>query len=191
MVDEIKWLFETLIKYSLGGLVAGSIIYLLIKNHLGSYLTEKGKNLATKEDIADITDKVRSVEHQYNVLIHDLQSKQQLRMAALDKRLHAHQEAFALWRLMSARKNSEIETAITNCEEWWRNNCLYLEPEVREAFVTAYISRRMQLNWLLNGGSEELINELWEDVRAFPEILFKAVKLPGFSKIENEAIAQS
>jgi hypothetical protein len=49
----------------------------------------------------------------------------------------------------------------------------------------------MQLNWLLNGGSEELINELWEDVRAFPEILFKAVKLPGFSKIENEAIAQS
>lgn len=41
------------------GLVAGS---LLLKNSLPKYFEEKGKNLATKEDIEEITQKVESVK---------------------------------------------------------------------------------------------------------------------------------
>src|SRR5208337_669591 len=35
---------------------------LFIKHYLPSYMTEKGKNLATKEDIEDITHKVESIK---------------------------------------------------------------------------------------------------------------------------------
>jgi len=38
---------------------------LLLRNYLPSYFQEKGKNLATKEDIREITDKVEAVKAQY------------------------------------------------------------------------------------------------------------------------------
>ena len=37
----------------------------LIKIHHESYSKQKGKNLATKEDIASITEKIKTVEHQF------------------------------------------------------------------------------------------------------------------------------
>ena len=42
--------------------------YFLIKNLIPSYFSEKGKNLATKEDIEEITKKVKTVESQMNIL---------------------------------------------------------------------------------------------------------------------------
>ena len=38
------------------------IAYFFIKNLLPSYFSEKGKNLATKEDITEITEKIKTVE---------------------------------------------------------------------------------------------------------------------------------
>jgi len=69
-----------------------------------AYATKKGENLATKEDIADITRKVESVRAEYaeklQTLIHEkaasreaTQRHHQLSMAALDKRLEVHQTA--------------------------------------------------------------------------------------------------
>ena len=43
-------------------LFANIILYLLIKGYLSSYLSEKGKNLAKKEDIKDITYKIEDVK---------------------------------------------------------------------------------------------------------------------------------
>lgn len=48
-------------------LVAIGLIGLLWKNLLSTYLSEKGKNLATKEDIADITNKVEEVKSNYAI----------------------------------------------------------------------------------------------------------------------------
>ena len=56
-----------------GALVGASIAGLLFKVFLPSYLSEKGKNLATKEDIREITVKIEGVK------------------AALGSRLHIHQ----------------------------------------------------------------------------------------------------
>ncbi len=39
--------------------VAVFLIGLFVKNHLPSYMDEKGKNLATKEDIEEITERPR------------------------------------------------------------------------------------------------------------------------------------
>ena len=38
---------------------------LILGNFLPKYLSKKGENLATKEDISEITDKIESVKHEY------------------------------------------------------------------------------------------------------------------------------
>lgn len=63
-------------------------------------------------------------------------------LAALDQKIKAHQEAFDLcWDLPSCAHNltkSEAQKHLENCKNWYRKNCLYLEPEARKAFYTAY-----------------------------------------------------
>jgi hypothetical protein len=46
-------------------LVAIGILGLVVRHYLSSYFIEKGKNLATKEDIADITARMEEVRTQY------------------------------------------------------------------------------------------------------------------------------
>lgn len=179
-IEEIKWLVEALAKYSVGALIAAGIFFLLVKHYLGGYLPEKGKNLAAKEDIAKITDLVEAVKHDYNVLIEEMKGKQQLRMAALDKRLEVHQKAFSLWRkVKNASSNSmKIIPAFQECREWYYENCLYLEPEVRTAFFLAF-SHALNVNVLHDtGGDREEIEKSWKAVTDFPDVLFKAVQLP-------------
>jgi hypothetical protein len=188
-VEEIKWLLEVFAKYGMSGIVTGCVLFFLSKNYLSSYLTEKGKNLATKEDVEKITHLVKGVEHQYNVLIKEMEAKQQLRMAAMDKRLEVHQTAFTLWRTVSsaAIHNNKIVPAVLECKKWYHEHCLYLEPEVRVAFVNAF-TQALQSNLLLDGGTTEEKKASWDVVNAFPDILFKAVHLPGISNAEVNAV---
>ncbi len=61
----------------------------------------------------------------------------QLRLAALDRRLEAHQRAFTLcmklagmlWTIGQERIDVQRE-----CQDWWIDNCLYLGPKSRKAF---------------------------------------------------------
>lgn len=48
------------------GTMLGGLVTLLIKNYLPSYAREKGKNLATKEDIECITQKIESIKVEYS-----------------------------------------------------------------------------------------------------------------------------
>ncbi len=45
--------------------IVGVIIGLIARSYLPGYLGQKGKNLATKEDVAEITTKIESVKHDY------------------------------------------------------------------------------------------------------------------------------
>lgn len=42
-------------------------LFFLIKNYFPAYFTEKGKNVATKEDIEEITEKIKTVESKINI----------------------------------------------------------------------------------------------------------------------------
>ena len=42
------------------------LVGLLVREFLPSYLREKGRNVATKQDISEITDKVESVRQGYS-----------------------------------------------------------------------------------------------------------------------------
>ncbi len=175
--------------FGTGAVVAAAVSYLALKLYLSSYLMKKGENLATREDIAAITDKVESVRTQYATLIEELKARHQLRLAAVDRRLQAHQEAFTHWRnLMSATHTDDIGKVVTECQAWWEQNCVYLEPTVREAFVTAYGAARGH-NALVRGRAEvKTIAESWSIITAFPNILFKAVQLPTLSELEARAL---
>jgi hypothetical protein len=45
--------------------IALIILIIFLKNYFPSYFSAKGKNLATKEDITEITDKIESVKNEY------------------------------------------------------------------------------------------------------------------------------
>jgi hypothetical protein len=63
--EELAALKSMLTGFGAGALVAGGVAYLVVKHFLSSYLSEKGKNLATREDIEEITRKVEGVRTQY------------------------------------------------------------------------------------------------------------------------------
>ncbi len=174
---------ETLISPLL--IIVGLIAVVFGRKFFPSYLGEKGKNLATKEDIAEITRKVEGVRHEYNALVEELKARHQLRMASLDRRLQAHQEAFTHWRRL---RSNDPDDAILACQTWWEKNCLYLEPNVRQAFVVAYTNEHNRSQFVKIGADSKLISDAWDKVMEFPNILFEAIKLPPLSETESKAL---
>ena len=58
------------------------------------------------------------------------------RLAALDKRLETHQRAYRLWSklLWSLHNREELRKRTRECQEWWIDNCLYLDPLICKEF---------------------------------------------------------
>jgi hypothetical protein len=187
--EEIRWVMNLVGTFGLGAIVACLTLYFVAQKHLGSYLTEKGKNLATKEDIEEITRLVEDVKHQNNELIEGARAKQQMRMAALDKRLQAHQEAFTYWRKLMAGNREGEKPVVIQCQDWWEQNCLYLEPNVRQAFVAAYTNAHLREQLQNAGANAEDIINAWNTVVIFPSILFETIQLPGLSLDEQKNLA--
>lgn len=52
-------LLDFLLRYGFAPTVAGVVVFLLLRNFLPSYLSEKGKNLATREDFAVLLDQTK------------------------------------------------------------------------------------------------------------------------------------
>lgn len=62
---EIVKILSYLGSLSAGLLIGALVVYFLLKSFLPSYFSKKGENLATKEDISEITNKIESVKHEY------------------------------------------------------------------------------------------------------------------------------
>ena len=80
------------------------------------------------------------IKARYDIFIAKQNYNNQLRLAALDKRLAAHQEAYyRCVKLLNYRHWSNEAERINvskECESWFFNNCLYLGPESKEKFDT-------------------------------------------------------
>lgn len=60
----------------------GLIIFsMFIKNYLPSYLSEKAKNLATKEDVGNITEQVESIKRQHAIEIEKIKTELDVKSA--------------------------------------------------------------------------------------------------------------
>lgn len=161
---------------------------------LGAYLKRKGENLATREDTAAINraveaikseyaEKLQRLSHQNEQLLQQRSHWHQLRLAALDKRLAVHQEAYTLWRkLFFTLPGPSLRDMVVQCQTWWEQNCLYLTPEAREAFYEAF--HRADNHDNLRGDAQAQ-RENFEQIRATGEIIVVAVQLPSLGEREH------
>ena len=115
------------------------------------YSTAKGQNLASKEDIGELTRIVEDVKaenaqilmelkHAKDAELQSLEREHSLRLTAVEKRLQAHQEAyFWLTRLEDySRSLNGSENVVLDCLQWYKSTCLYLEPEIPGKFMSAF-----------------------------------------------------
>lgn len=113
-----------------------------------SYLGEKGKNRATKEDIDDLTRKVEEVRSEYAhglaELSASLSARTTLRMLAGERRLATHQEAYSRRHLLLLRAAfDDGERYADECAMWWRDNALFLDAGPRDRFILAVGAARV------------------------------------------------
>ena len=155
--------------------------------YLGSYLKAKGERRAEAESIRHITDVQETIRLQNSTILESLKGTQQLRMAAVDKRLEAHQRSFELWRAMVTSKPEHALDAIEVASDFWNQNCLYLEPPVRTAFVDALAQAR--IHQATTGGGADMLSmrlSAYDKLMIFPNVLFEAIKLPALSPAEKK-----
>jgi hypothetical protein len=162
--------------------------------YLKSYFSESGKLDATIARLDDMTTIVEDIKtknakqladltHQNDEVLEGVRAMNQLRMAALERRLQAHQEAFALWReVLGATHTDEIGNAVLKCQDWWENNCLYLDPKVRDAFVSAYSAAHVHRAYVQGRAEASVITGNWQTIAKFPDILFESIQLPPLSE---------
>ncbi|MDH3975513.1 MAG: hypothetical protein OEV42_14645 [Deltaproteobacteria bacterium] len=93
-ITEIEKILTITGSFGLGAVIGGTIIFFFLKSFLPSYLSEKGKNLATKEDVETITDKVESVKADYAKVIEEVRSNNQLKLSEIEREKNIKKEVF-------------------------------------------------------------------------------------------------
>ncbi len=103
------------------------------------------------------------------------------RLAALEKRLAIHQEAYAIWLELLNALSEPLNrlNVVVNAEKWWWKNCLYLDQKSRGAFRESYVLVDNYENYV-NDSKEK---EVWEKVTKTGEIIVRGV---GLSPMEEE-----
>lgn len=150
-----------------------------VASFLGSYLSERGKSQVIKKDIGFITREVETIRTEQQAMLESMKAEHQLRFVAAERRLAAHQQAFVLWRkliLVDDTNAAERREVSRECNDWWTNNCMYLGPRSREAFLHAYST----LNTMhFQKFQDEKAMESWIEMRMKPgTVLFEEVFMP-------------
>ena len=105
-----------------------------------------------------------------------------LRLAAVEKRLAAHQEAYALWcRLLSALHSQDrVHDAAVECQAWWEKNCLFLDPKSRRAFREGTIDAALYQDLKGENDPRETLRRL----RGVLDLLVEGAGLPTIGEHE-------
>lgn len=131
------------------------------------------------------------LNHRHERLLEQLRSKQQLRIAAVEKRLEVHQHAYMLWRkLLSNAHSNAINPIILECQEWWRSNCLYLAPAARQAFLQAYLAAAHHHSLMSrgSGATGADVTENYAVIKKAGEAIVSGVELPTLGEREAEDV---
>jgi len=133
---------------------------------------------------------LQEIRHQNQLVIEQGTRRHQLRLAALERRLVAHQEAYTRWwqlrRLIMRDEGLKLFDFAYGCEEWWTQNCIFLEAEAREAFYKAIINAHVHGALIRDGSvSEGSKKESLAAIRRAGPLLVKAVELPVINADEE------
>ena len=158
-IDEISKLYSVLASLGFGGLIGGGIVFLLIKNFIPAYLSEKAKNLARKEDIesihAQLKESTRITNEIKNDIDHATWKKQDVRVIKREKlEEYMHNTFMTLEDLETQRKIAY----------WGKNRepdnmpgaraCMYQTlylPEIEIEHLVLYNSINKLILWMRQG----------------------------------------
>lgn len=173
---------------SFAGTVAALIVWNLARSYIPGYLTEKGRNLATKEDIEGITRRIEEVKHTYASSLEDQKQRGQLRFAALDRRLEVAQQAYIhWWNLLRAVHTADIGAEVMKCQDFWVKNRLYLSEEVAFAFRRAYMAAGDHESLKeASRHDKSLLTEVRENFKHITEagdIIVRSVAIPSLNDV--------
>ena len=115
--------------------------------------------------------------------IAETRRSQELRLAALDRRLESSQRAYHLWRrlVFADKRSREVFDVIQECQDWWDANCLYLSVDAREAFHRAFSSASDHAQFPATHQPAELVREAWSDVIRAGPVIEQSVHLPSIA----------
>lgn len=122
-----------------------------------------------------------------------LERRHQLRLAAAERRLEAHQQAFALWRKLISAVHDEKKTfeVVAECQEWWNNNCLYLSPDAREKFRFAYVCAASHKDYVKDRNNPKLVTDNWANITDAGQAIVRGVELPTLGEQEAEFVEKT
>lgn len=129
--------------------------------------------------------------------ITERQIKNSFQLAAMEKRLEAHQEAYNIWLKMSSYVYAPHDQRLklkTEAFEFFGTHCLYLEPKAAEAFricTNYYYDYQTQLDFikLLDRQAPETKQSMdnlltwWDHIHDTGRIIMEGAKYP-FIEIE-------
>ncbi|CAE6969688.1 hypothetical protein [Paraburkholderia domus] len=171
----------------------------VLREFLPGYFRKKGENLATKQDIAEITSAQKAVEHRFNELIEDSRQRHALRTLVAEKRMEAHQHAFLrVKQLLFARQDTVV---IAQCRDWMDANCLYLNGDARLAVWKAVghaETRAQHLTDAENAAGDhehvkifhEEATKAWNGIMAALPPIVAAVELPALGAEELQVFVK-
>ncbi|WGL17167.1 hypothetical protein PVT68_02420 [Microbulbifer bruguierae] len=159
-----------------------------------AYFRERGKLQAMSEKMDIVTRAIEGVKQEYAFALEAVKSQNQVRIVAAERRLEAHQGAFALWmRLFSSIHTKEVQDVVRECLVYWSKNCVYMEPLAREAFYSAIQAARRHKEILdFNRGKDSLpVNENWNEIANAGNDIIRSVDLPPLTDENLAAIAKA
>ncbi|WP_340521199.1 hypothetical protein [Cupriavidus necator] len=178
------------------GFVLGVLVTLLL-TYLKSHWAKRGENAAIIRDTPEITRRTEEAKEPFTERAEGVKFRNSIRLAALDKRLAAHQEAYRRWRgLIGALHTPEIDKHVYECQQWFDSNCLYLEEPARAAFYSAYHaafshSQRPSASSMERGDYIAVHMANINRVTEAGAIIEKCVALPALSEKQHEDIVKA
>ena len=126
--------------------------------------------------------------------------KHQLAMAALEKRLKAHQEAiticFGIWH--NIFNDQELHRIVIDAQDWYYKNCLYLDDIARNDFwnclnvapnyaglVRNYQKMARQQGGIHDESTKAIIDESWNIIHKPAYSIPATVGLPSFGSNDS------
>ena len=126
-----------------------------------------------------------------SLLIANKSYRAKLAVAALDKRLDVHQAAYVLWReiVRTFRHPEQISDVVERAQEFWINNCLYLDAKSFKAFRDCYIfalEHKGIRAGVYNEETKRLEKESYEIIMKPGTTLVEGVSLPSLGGDESD-----
>ena len=93
-IEEIEKLITIFGSFGVGAIIGGGILFYFIKSYIPAYLSEKGKNLATKEDVGAITEEIEAVKSGYAEILEEVKVSNQLKISAIEREQNIKKEVY-------------------------------------------------------------------------------------------------